>query len=92
MQCQQLLVLYLFNSSLDSKVVAWSMWDGCSDRDHFAGEEDQSPYATGLDALKDGWRLIQMSPLLPPVKGDEYTTSVFKYEFIFEKLRERNEE
>ena len=30
-----------------------------------------------------------MNPLLPPVKGDEYTTSVLKYEFLFEKLGER---
>jgi len=89
MQCQQLLVLYLFDSALDSKVVAWSRWDGCSDQDHYAGEEDRPPYPTGLDALKDGWRLIQMNPLLPPVKWDEYTTSVLKYEFLFEKLGER---
>ena len=29
-----------------------------------------------LDALRDGWRLIQMSPLLPPIPGKELQTSI----------------
>ena len=29
---------------------------------------------------------IQMSPIYPTVTGSETTTSIFQYEFIFEKL------
>lgn len=32
---QQLLVLYLKNSSLDSDVIAWSFWDGSGEKKHF---------------------------------------------------------
>ena len=52
-------------SALDSEVVAWSQWDGCSEKDRFAGDSDDPPYSTGLAALRNGWRLIQMSLLLP---------------------------
>jgi hypothetical protein len=51
-----------------------------------AGDSSEPPYATGLDALKDGWRLIQASPLLPHASGDEFRLGYLKYEFFFEKL------
>jgi len=44
------------------------------------------PYNTGLEALLDGWRLFQASPLLPHTPGDEFRTGYLKYEFFFEKL------
>ena len=40
----------------------------------------------GVAALRDGWRLIQASQLLPPQPGAEYGTSFLKHEFFFEKL------
>jgi hypothetical protein len=47
---------------------------------------DDPPYATGVDALRDGWRLIQMSPLIAPVPGHERETSFLKHEFVFERM------
>lgn len=83
---QQVLVLYLANSALDSRVTAWARYDGTGDVRHQAGGDEEPPYASGLDALKDGWRLIQASPLIDHVSGDEFRTGYFKYEFFFEKL------
>jgi hypothetical protein len=83
---QQVLVLYLSTSSLASGVVGWSFFDGASEELHEAGASSAAPYATGLDALRDGWRLIQASQLLPPPAGEEYVTSFQKFEFFFEKL------
>lgn len=83
---QQVLVLYLATSSLDSRVVGWSSFDGASDVPEEAGDAPRPPYATGLDALRDGWRLFQASQLMPPVRGQEYGTSFQKFEFFFEKL------
>ena len=85
---QQVLILYLMNSSLDSAVVGWSQFDGTGKRDHMAGDESEPPYQTGLDALKDGWRLFQFSQLLPEAKGQEFRTSYLKYEFAFERFAE----
>ncbi len=83
---QQVLVLYLETSALDSGVVAWSRYDGTGKVQHMAGDADKRPYRTGLDALKDGWRLFQASQLTPHCSGDEFRTGYLKYEFFFEKL------
>jgi hypothetical protein len=82
---QQVLILYLANSALDSRVVSWAMYDGTGEREHLPGDSGEPPYATGLSALRDGWRLIQMSQLNPPAPGREFTVSYQRYEFLFEK-------
>jgi hypothetical protein len=83
---QQVMVLYLATSALDTAVVGWANYDGTGAVDHMAGDATEPPYATGLDALRDGWRLIQASPLVPHAQGDEFRLGYLKYEFFFEKL------
>lgn len=80
------MVLYLQTSALDSGVVGWSLYDGTGREVHMAGDASTPPYGTGLDALKDGWRLIQASPLIDHVPGNEFRTGYLKYEFFFEKM------
>jgi hypothetical protein len=87
-QRQKVLVLYLANSALDSPVVAWAEYDGTGKTFRMAGDADEPPYATGLDALKDGWRLFQASQLLPHARGEEFDVAYLKYEFFFEQLVE----
>jgi hypothetical protein len=88
MRRQQVLVLYLANSALDSAVVGWSVYDGTGATRRMAGDEEAPPYGNGLDALKDGWRLFQASQLLPHARGEEFDLAYLKYEFFFEKLVE----
>ena len=83
---QQVLVLYLANSALDAPVIAWSEYDGTGRTEHMAGDADEPPYASGLHALRDGWRLFQAAQLLPHERGAEFDLSYLKYEFLFEKL------
>jgi hypothetical protein len=83
---QQVLVLYLASSALDSQVVGWSRYDGTGATTPTTGDSDTPPYETGLEALKDGWRLFQAAQLLPPQPGHEYDVSFLKHEFFFEKL------
>jgi hypothetical protein len=85
---QKVLVLYLSNSALDSNVLAWSIYDGTGKAGHTTGDSDEPPYKTGLEALRDGWRVIQFPQLIPPYPGDEYATSFLKHEFIFEQLED----
>ena len=88
---QQVLFLYLQSSALDSQVVAWSSYDGTSEGPTPPVESrPTAPYRTGVDALRDGWRVIQFPQLIPPYPNMEYTTSFQMYEFIFEKLEEVN--
>ena len=82
-------MLYLMTSSLDAPVVGWSLYDEASDQPTPPVEErPEPPYPTGLHALRDGWRLIQMSPLLPAAPGAERQVSYLKHEFLFERLVE----
>jgi hypothetical protein len=83
---QEVLVLYLATSSLRSEVISWSKYDGAGNDDPETGEEFEPPYRTGLDALRDGWRLFAASPLQPAYPGTEYLTSHHKFEFFFERL------
>lgn len=87
---QKILVLYLADSALDAKVIGWSEWDGTGKDEHMAGDAEKPPYATGLAALRDGWRLLQMSPLLPHTPGNELDVSYLKYECLFEQLVDVN--
>ena len=77
---QQVLVLYLDTSALDSRVVGWARYDGTGTTRPTTGDSDEPPYESGLAALEDGWRLFQAAP------GAEHETSVLKHEFFFEKL------
>lgn len=86
MRRQNVLVLWLTDSALDSPVVAWSAWDGDGGRHHMAGDAETPPFATGLAALRAGWRLFQASPLNPHYPGVETQTAYLKYEFWFEQL------
>ena len=85
---QKVLTLYLHTSALDSRVLGWSIYDGTGKDSFTTGDNNEPPYETGLDALKDGWRLIQHPVLIPPYPGEEYTTSFMKYGFLFEKLED----
>lgn len=85
---QNVLVLYLADSALDSPVIAWSSWDGTGTARRMAGDEQEPPYPDGLSALRDGWRLFQTSQLVPHYPGAETQTSYLKYEFLFEQLVE----
>ncbi len=81
---QQVLVLWLASSALDGRVLGWAFHDGT------AGSGPQPagdpPYSTGVDALQAGWRLLQMSPLVPAHPGAERDTSFLRHEFVFERM------
>ena len=85
---QKVLILYLASSALDSPVRGWTIYDGTGKEAHTTGDSDTPPYKTGVDALRDGWRVIQFPQLIPPYPGLEYTTSFQKNEFIFEQLED----
>lgn len=86
---QQVLQLYTSNSALSSSVVAWAFHDGTRGAGPPPPEADDAgapPYRTGVKALEDGWRLIQMSTLVDPIEGSERHSSYLRYEFLFERM------
>ncbi len=85
---QNLLILCLASSSLESQVKAWTLYDGTGREKAITGDSESPPYETGLEALQDGWRVIQIPQLIPPAPGTEYSTSFMRFEYVFEKLEE----
>jgi hypothetical protein len=85
---QQLLLLYAHRPNLDSHVGAWAIYDGTGKHQHTTGDSDKPPYASVLEAMRDGWRVIQLPPQFPAYPGMEYRTSFLKFEYVLEKLVE----
>ncbi len=85
---QKIMILFLSNSALDSDVRGWTIYDGTGQTNPTTGDSNTPPYRTGLEAMQDGWRVIQFPQLTPPYPGLEYTTSYFKFEYVFEKMVE----
>ena len=85
---QIVLVLYCRSSALDSEVVGWATYDGTGEKFHHPGGQDEPPYNTGLEAMLDGWRVIQISQLMPPYPGTEHNTSFLPFEMVLEQIVE----
>ncbi len=85
---QQVLYLWAAGSALDSPTVGWAFHDGTDgtgpDLPADVGEVS-APYASGVDALRDGWMLLQSAQLVPITPGHEHQNSYLQYEFVFER-------
>ena len=88
---QKLLVLYVHSPDLNSRTVAWSMYDGTGKENHTTGDGEVPPYGTIVQAMLDGWRVVQFPQQFPAYPGMEYTTSYLRYEYVLEKLEESND-
>ncbi|MBC8365232.1 MAG: hypothetical protein H8E59_09545 [Actinobacteria bacterium] len=85
---QQVLYLWANGSALDSNVVAWAFHDGSDGSVEGLPEvaDGKPPYDTGVEALRDGWRLLQSAQLIAPPAGQEHLNAYLDYEFVFERL------
>jgi hypothetical protein len=85
---QQLLILYLAAADLDSGVVGWSRYDGTAPPGpNRHGDETEPPYSSVVDAMRDGWRVIQFPSLPDPAAGaDPYRAAHLRFEYVLEKL------
>lgn len=83
---QQLLVLYSGNSSPTSKVVGFSLYDGSQLEEPFVPIDAPIPYPTVLDAMRDGWRVINYPALQARLNPME--TDYLEFEFVLEKMVE----
>lgn len=84
---QQILVLHLESGDLGSSTVAWALYDGRLGPDEVqmqAGSENEPPYPSVLDAMRDGWRVFQASPL--PERSAAAGTGQLANEFWLERI------
>jgi len=88
---QQILMLYLSDSNLESKTVAWSLYDGATPKDALqtqTGDDKTPPYDSVLQAMQEGWRVILISSLPTYVHGHEHETGHLPYEYVLERMVE----
>ncbi len=87
---QQLLVLWLSVSDPSSHVCAWSRYDPAGGAlAGMAGDQDAPPYGSALEAMRDGWRIIQYPQAVTVGHGDEFRVGFLKHEFVLERLVEQ---
>lgn len=88
MKIQKLLFLYLTTSSPDSKTCAWSLFDPMKPGKTFQHIEAEPPYWSVLEAMRDGWRLLQASPMVDQRESTVYRLGAPAHEFMLERFEE----
>ncbi len=78
-------MLWLAHAALDAPVVGWSHWSGARDA---ALDDEAPPYDSGVGALADGWRLLQITPTVPPASGRDERETLLRHEYVFERIVE----
>lgn len=83
---QQILILHAASMDLSAGTVAWALFDGSSpdDRQMQTGDADKPPYATVLEAMRDGWRVIQLPPPEDPKSGE--APRYLGHEYVLERM------
>ena len=85
---QQILILHLAYPHLESDTVAWALYDGATPSGSLpmqSGDSDQPPYPSVLEAMRDGWNVLQLSTLPIYVSGHEHESGHLPYEYILER-------
>ena len=85
---QQILILNLAAPELDSQTIAWALYDGAKPAGELqmqSGDEKTPPYRSVLDAMRDGWFVMQIPPLPYFTHGLEHETAHLLYEYALER-------
>lgn len=85
---QQLLILHLALPDLNSKTVAWALYDGSLPAGEIqmnAGDQMEPPYESVVAAMQDGWFVIQIPPLPTYFRGSEHENGHLPFEYVLER-------
>ncbi len=86
---QQILILHLAEPDLGAPTVAWALYDGtrpAGDQQMQAGDQPEPPYSSVVDAMHDGWRVLQLPQLPTYLRGAEHETGPLPWEYVLERL------
>lgn len=87
---QDILILFQTTPSLDAEAAAWAHYEASrrtSLRDLV--EEADPPYRNAMEAMRDGWQVIQMSELKERSAKDGYELGPLPYQTVLARLTER---
>ncbi len=91
---QQILILHLSGSDLESSTVAWALYDGTLPKGHMqmnSGDQEEPPYRSVIEAMQDGWFVIQLPALPYYLRGEEHEVGHLPYEYVLERRVELHE-
>ena len=83
-QKQLLLYLYSKSTSLRSPLGGWALYDATASDEPILPSQD-APYTSVLDAVRDGWRVVQF-PRPELYNFTDVDNAYLGYEFILEKF------
>jgi hypothetical protein len=81
---QQILILHSGGLSLAGPIVAWALFDGAQpddDRQMKTGDADEPPYASVVEAMRDGWRVLQL-----PQPPSDVDPGHLDHEYVLERM------
>ena len=80
------LLLYLYSKSTNprSPIGGWALYDATAPDEPILPSQD-APYTSVLDAVRDGWRIVQF-PRPELYNFTDVENTYLTYEFILEKL------
>ena len=85
---QQILILHLALPNLESDTIAWALYDGTTAPGTLpmqSGDSYEVPYPSVLDAMRDGWNVLQLPALPTYVSGHEHESGHLPYEYVLER-------
>ena len=83
-QTQLILYLYSKSTNLRSPLGGWALYDATAPDEPVLPSQD-APYTSVLDAVRDGWRIVQF-PRPELYNFTDVDNAYLTYEFILEKL------
>lgn len=85
---QDILVLFQTAPALDTQVVAWARYEASKGtRIQDLVEESDPPYSTAMEAMRDGWQVIQMSEMKHRPPGDAaYEDGPLPYQTVLSRF------
>jgi len=85
---QQILILNVADPDLESATVAWALYDGAKSKEELqmnTGDSKVPLYDSVLDAMRDGWNVLQL-PAMPVYSvGSEHELGYLPYEYVLER-------
>ena len=82
---QQVLYLYSKSTNMRSPLASWMLCDPMQPHEPTL-PSDEPPYDSVIEALADGWRVVQF-PVLKLYSYEDVDNDYLGYEFILEKLK-----
>ena len=81
---QMVLYLYSKSTNMRSGIASWALYDPMEPDEPKLASQDL-PYASVIDAVKDGWRIVQF-PITKLYHFSDADNDYLGYEFILEKF------